>query len=226
MGRSRRELGVIGAASIGLVLLLAACGKGTPAAQGSSPGPVVTSPGSAGGGTTPSSPGQSPIANQSPVPAESNPPGDIPDSTVYVPYKSTPGGFTLTVPEGWARSTKPSSVTFVSSLNSITTAWASASSAPTVSSARSTDVPALQNSKLAFQLQSVKAVQLSGGSAVEIVYQANSTPNAVTGKQYRLVIERFELFKNGQEAIISLSSPVGADNVDPWRTVSESFRWL
>jgi hypothetical protein len=66
---------------------------------------------------------------------------------------------------------------------------------------------------------------LSAGPAVLITYEANSQPNAVTGKQYRLVVERFELFKNGTEGVISLSSPVGADNVDPWRTVSESFKW-
>jgi hypothetical protein len=25
--------------------------------------------------------------------------------------------------------------------------------------------------------------------------------------------------------VVSLSSAVGSDNVDPWRTVSQSFRW-
>jgi hypothetical protein len=159
------------------------------------------------------------------VPAESNPPGDIPDSTVYVAFRSSGGHFAVKVPEGWARTTRPSRVSFASALNSITVQWTAMSSAPTVSSAKSVDVPALRSSQLAFQLESVKAVHLSGGTAIEIVYQVNSKPNPVTGKQYRLVIERFELFKNGQEDVLSLSSPVGADNVDPWRIVSESFRW-
>jgi len=39
------------------------------------------------------------------------------------------------------------------------------------------------------------------------------------------VIERFELYRNGRSAVVSLSSAVGSDNVDPWRTVSQSFRW-
>jgi hypothetical protein len=47
----------------------------------------------------------------------------------------------------------------------------------------------------------------------------------VTGRQYRLVIERFELQRGGHGAVLSLSSAVGSDNVDPWRIVSESFRW-
>src|SRR5207248_5982582 len=105
-------------------------------------------------------------------------------------------------------------------------AWRSASSAPTVSSARNVDVPALQRSELAFKLQTIRSVSLPGGSAVLITFLENSQPNPVTGKQYRLGVERFELFSNGKEADMSLSSPVGADNVDPWRIVSESFRWV
>jgi hypothetical protein len=162
---------------------------------------------------------------QSPVPPEKNPPGDIPDNTVFVPYTSKAGGFTIKTPEGWARSTASSSVSFVYYLNTITAAWKAASSAPTVASAKSVDVPALRRSESAFRLQSVKAVTLPGGPAVLVTFQENSQPNAVTGKQYRMVVERFEFFHNGTEGDLSLISPVGADNVDPWRIVSESFRW-
>jgi len=84
----------------------------------------------------------------------------------------------------------------------------------------------LRASTLAFRLQAVRAVPLAGGTAIEIVYQVNSQPNAVTGRQYRLVIERFELQRAGRAAVLSLSSAVGSDNVDPWRIVSESFRWM
>jgi hypothetical protein len=159
------------------------------------------------------------------VSANDNPPGDIPDSTVYILYSSRSGGYALTVPEGWARSTKVASVKFTSALNSVALTWQHATKAPTVTSAKSTDVPALQKATLAFRLQSVAAVSLQGGPAVLIVYQVNSAPDPVTGKQYRLVIERFELFKGGREVALSLYAPVGADNVDAWRTVSESFRW-
>lgn len=224
MQHAKRSIAAV--AGIGAAILLSACGgsaatsANTTAAQGTSPGKVIATPSAAG------SSAQSAVPPQSPVPPENNPPGDIPDNTAFVPYRSQPGGFEVKVPEGWARSTSASSVTFVSTLNSITLSWPKAPAAPTVATARSTEVPALQSSSLAFHLQSVKAVSLSGGPAIEIVYQANSKANSVTGKQYRLVIERFELFRGGTEAILSLSSPVGADNVDPWRTVSESFRWV
>jgi hypothetical protein len=197
-------------------MVAAACGGGGTAALQSSP--ATSSPGS-----TPTQTAASP--GQSAVPPEKNPPGDIPDNTVFVPYTSAAGGFTIKVPEGWARSTTSSSVSFTSTLNSVSVAWKSASSAPTVSSAKAVDVPALRASELAFSLQSVSSVSLPGGTAIEIVFQENSQPNQVTGKQYRLVVERFAFYKNGTEADLSLASPVGADNVDPWRTVSESFRW-
>jgi hypothetical protein len=166
-----------------------------------------------------------PAASQAPLPAESNPPGDIPDTTVYVPYRSAKGHVAIKVPEGWARQNTAASSTFTSNLNSISVAWQPMTSAPTMSTARSVTVPHLSHAALAFRLQSVKAVTLPGGPAVEIVYEVNSPPNAVTGRQYRLVIERFEFYKNGRSAVLSLSSTVGSDNVDPWRIVSDSFRW-
>jgi hypothetical protein len=197
-------------------VLLAGCGSSAPAAPGAAPGATHT----------PGTGGQAPAASQAPVPAESNPPGDIPDTTVYVPYQSAAGHFQLRVPEGWSRSSTPSSTAFSSNLNSITVAWMPMAAASSVSAARATTVPALRASTLAFRLQAVRAVPLAGGTAVEIVYQVNSQPNAVTGRQYRLVIERFELQQAGRAAVLSLSSAVGSDNVDPWRIVSESFRWM
>ena len=206
--------------ALGLVFLLQACVSSGRAAGSTGP-PLATSP-SAPSATR----AQSIVPPQSPVPAESHPPGDIPDSTVYVPYASKGGHLTLKVPEGWSRVTTSASGKFVSNLNSITIAWTAAPSAPTVASVKSIDVPQLRASLLAFRLQSVKSVSLPGGSPIETVYEVNSKPNAVTGKQYRLVVERFAFYKGGREAFLSLSSAVGSDNVDPWRIVSESFRWL
>jgi hypothetical protein len=163
--------------------------------------------------------------SQAPVPAESNPPGDIPDTTIYVPYHSAIAHALIKVPEGWARQDTATGSTFTSNLNSISIGSLPVSAAPTVSTARSTTVPGLSRSALAFHLESVRAVTLPGGQAIEIIYQVNSPPNSVTGRQYRLVIERFEFYRSGHGALLSLSSAVGSDNVDPWRIVSVSFRW-
>jgi hypothetical protein len=211
----------LASAAAGLIALLAACASSGPTAP-AVPGASHASPGGAGSAAAA---GQSPATGQPPVPAESNPPGDIPDTTVYVPYQSAAGHFRLRVPEGWSRSTTTSSSTFTSNLNSITAAWMPMAATPSVSTARSVTIPDLRAHTLAFRLQSVRSVSLAGGTAIEIVFQVNSSPNSVTGKQYRLVIERFELQRAGRGAVLSLSSAVGSDNVDPWRIVSESFRW-
>ena len=111
-------------------------------------------------------------------------------------------------------------------MNSITVAWMTSAAAPTSQSATSQDVAALRRSERGFQLGKVATVTLPAGTAIEITYQANSAPNPVTGKQYLLDVARYELWKSGTEAVITLSSPAGADNVDPWATVSKSFSWL
>src|SRR5690349_15944639 len=135
--RMARQLG--GALTVaGVISCLAACGSsGSPA---SSPGTTETSaPAVAAHGTA---------SPQAPVPAESNPPGDIPDTTVYVIYQSPAAHMALKVPEGWSRKSTPTSSTYTSNLNSITVAWMPMSGAPTVSSARATTVRALQSSAL------------------------------------------------------------------------------
>jgi hypothetical protein len=116
-------------------------------------------------------------------------------------------------------------VTFTDKLNTVIVSWQPASAAPTEATAKSIEIPALKATTRAFQLKSVSTAALPAGPTVLIEYQANSDPNPVTGKQYRLDVLRYELYKNGSEVAITLLSPVGADNVDPWRIITESFGW-
>jgi len=224
-------------------LLLVAAASGACSSSGSGSSPPTTPGGVSPGGHhgSPAGGKQSPVTPpESPVPVESNPPGDIPDSTRFLPYHSKQGGFTLKVPEGWSRRNTSSSVSFSDKLNSVTVEWLSASSAPTTSSARSKEVPELRRTERAFSLKEVLGcapsctipystnpidVHLPSTQAVVIRYFDNSAPNPVTGKQYRDEVVRFEFFKNGTEAALILAGPVGSDNVDPWRLVSESFAW-
>jgi hypothetical protein len=77
----------------------------------------------------------------------------------------------------------------------------------------------------AFEKVEIKAVDLPAGQAVRIRYRANSAPDSVTGKKVRLEVDRYELFKDGKLAAISLAAPAGSDNVDVWKQISDSFRW-
>jgi hypothetical protein len=87
------------------------------------------------------------------------------------------------------------------------------------------EVADLRTSERAFTLGSVTTATLPAGPAVLTTYQANSEPNAVTGQQYRLDVQRYSLYRQGTEVVIGLRSPVGADNVDPWRIVTQSYTW-
>jgi hypothetical protein len=38
-------------------------------------------------------------------------------------------------------------------------------------------------------------------------------------------VQRYTFWKNGNQVVLTLSGAVGADNVDPWHIVTDSFRW-
>jgi hypothetical protein len=38
-------------------------------------------------------------------------------------------------------------------------------------------------------------------------------------------VERYSFWRSGQEVVLTLSGPQGADNVDPWRKITDSVRW-
>ena len=219
------RLRITTAVAIAAGLLLAACGGTSVTATSNPPTSSPTNPPMHHHSHTPQPDTGSPIPAESPVPAENNPPGDIPDNTQFVPYHSKAGGFTISIPEGWSRTTTKTSVTFTDKLNTVVVSWAPTGAAPTVSTANSKEIPVLRSTERAFRLGSVKSASLPAGQCVQIDYQANSEPDRVTGKQYRLDVIRYELFKGGTEVAIGLRSPIGSDNVDPWRIVTESFTW-
>jgi hypothetical protein len=156
---------------------------------------------------------------------ETPPPGDIPDSTAYVPYQAPGGQYVVKVPEGWARTVTAGTVSFTDKLNTVSVTVVSAK-APTPASARTIEVPKIQGAVRHFTLAGIGTVQRPAGSVVLIRYSADSQPDPVTGKVYPDAVERYEFSRNGLEAIVTVSGPQGADNVDPWRTVTSSFRWL
>src|SRR5438477_12565237 len=76
------------------------------------------------------------------VAPEHNPPGDIPDTQVFVTYAS-PLGFAIKVPEGWSRANDAQSVRFSDKYDTIEIAVSSLDSAPTVDSLNAGQVPEL-----------------------------------------------------------------------------------
>ena len=164
------------------------------------------------------------LSAENPVQAEKNPPGDIPDTQVFIDY-SSPQGFTLKVPEGWARTDHADGASFVDKLDGVVLSASKADSAPTIESVKATYVPEFEKTERAVEIDAVKRVKLPAGETIRIVYTSNSEPNQITSKQVRLENERYLYFKDGKLVTVELYAPKGADNVDQWRLMSQSFRW-
>jgi hypothetical protein len=144
---------------------------------------------------------------------------------VFVPF-AVPGGLvTVSVPQGWARSGQGVATVFTDKFNSVRIEVRPRPAAPDVASVRAQDVPLLQGSTPGFVLGDVRVVQRSAGPAVLVTYGAVSAPNPVTGKSVTEAVERYEFWRSGQEVVLTLSGPKGADNVDPWRKITDSVRW-
>ncbi|MDJ0383531.1 hypothetical protein [Streptomyces sp. G-G2] len=160
-----------------------------------------------------------------PAPAESNPPGDIPDNQVYVVFKPPTGGFTVSVPEGWARTSTGPVTAFTDKLNRIEVSERAAAQAPTIASVTARDVPALAKAVSGFAPGKASEVTRKSGKALLYTYQGNTAPDPVTGKAVRDAFERYVFHHDSRDIVLTLSGPVTADNVDPWRTVTDSLRW-
>lgn len=200
----------LGAAA--LVVGISACG-----------GPATTPPAAAtasGGGGTASSTTVDPNA------PEINAAGDIPDNQVFVPYTAADGTYRVSVPEGWARSADGAAVVFTDKFNSVRIETTARASAPDVASVTADELPGLAAATPGYQPGQVSALTRKGGPAVLATYTATSPPDPVTGKSVTSAVERYEFWRAGQELVVTLSGPQGADNVDPWRIVSDSVAWL
>jgi hypothetical protein len=158
------------------------------------------------------------------VTPEHNPPGDIPDTQVFLTYAS-PLGFSIKVPEGWSRKEAAQSVSFSDKYNTIDVELASANASPTADSVKSDQAAALEKAGRAVKVTKIKDVKLKGGAAVVVSYTSNSEPNQVTNKQIRLEHDRYLFYKDGKLAVLDMAAPQGADNVDDWSMMANSFRW-
>ena len=184
---------------------------------------TVSACGSSAANTPTARPPSSSVPKVDPNAPEVVAPGDIPDTQVFVPY--TTAGYTVTVPEGWAQSITGPTTTYTDHYNTIRIETASTAAAPTVATVQSGEVPNLARSVPNFELAKVTSVNRTAGAAVLVTYRAGSTPDPVTNKRVALDVERYEFWRNGTSVTLILSGARGSDNVDPWKTVTNSFAW-
>jgi hypothetical protein len=165
--------------------------------------------GAAGCGSSSSSPSSAATSTaKAAAPAKTQPPevspaGDIPDNQAYVRYAPPGAGFSVKVPEGWSRTRSGGAVVFTDKLNSIR----------------------LESGRPAARAGQASTVQRTAGPAQRLTYTMKAAPDPVTGKVVTDAVERYVFAKGARTAVLTLSGPKGADNVDPWRIVTDSVRW-
>jgi hypothetical protein len=162
-----------------------------------------------GGGASTSTTGQAGAsAGVNPNGPEVSPSGDIPDNQAYVAYSPAGGGYSVKVPEGWSRTSAGGATTFTDKLNSIRMEAVPARSTPPKPAGAT-----------------VSAVTRTAGPAVRISYLADSPADPVTGKTHRNAVERYVFVHKAKAIVLTLTGPKGADNVDPWKIVTNSLRF-
>ena len=170
-----------------------------------------------------SSPQGTPVATT--TAQESSPLGDIPDNTVFVPYRPADSSFAVSVPEGWARTDLPDGASFTDKLNTVTVQQRSGRPEPTVDSVRASELADVQAQGDHVTLGTVETRSLPAGNVVHATYTADSAPDPVTGRTVLDDVELYVFWKDGAEVLLTLSGPHGADDVDAWNQVSRSFAW-
>jgi hypothetical protein len=216
MSHRARAAALVGMTAVVAALALAGCASGggaTPTAPAAPAGPPPSTQ------SAPQPAGQPPAA-------ETNPAGDIPDNQAFVPFAAPDATFSVSVPEGWARTNQGQATIFTDKLNSVRIDSQPRPTAPDAASVTASEVPALRSSVSGFQGGQVSMVQRKAGTAVLVSYQAVAPPDPVTGRSITDAVQRYEFWKSGQQVTLTLSGPTGADNVDPWRLVTDSLRWL
>jgi hypothetical protein len=197
---------------VAALLLAGGCGGSSTNSAGSS------SSSSAGGAGAPEGGGA--LAAD----AKSAATGDIPDNQNFLTFSDLRLRVAMLYPEGWTVQPTPSEVS-IKDKNNLVRISVSRGPMPTTASVQA-QLAALKRANPTLTSGTPQMVTLKSGPAVRVTYTTASAPNPVTGKRVTLTVDRYELAHAGRVAVVDLGTPVGVDNVDAYKRMIGSFRWL
>ena len=152
--------------------------------------------------------------------------GDIPDSQVFINYASQTEAYKLVVPEGWGMTGSGPDMKFVSKFNGVRVEVMKYAGPLSLDNVKADIVPLIEKDNRAVSVTNIGSLSRKGGDSIVVSFEANSDVNPVTNKQIRLEDKAYIFLNNGKAVILTLWAPYGADNVDQWNLISNSFRWL
>jgi len=150
--------------------------------------------------------------------------GDIPDTQNFLTLRASRPRVSMLYPEGWTVRETASRVS-IADKNNLVRISVSGGPTPTTASVRA-QLVALERSTPGLKAGAAGVVSLKSGPAVKATYTTQSAPNPVTGKEVTLTVDRYVLAHGGRVAVVDLGTPVGVDNVDAYKRMIESFKWL
>jgi hypothetical protein len=127
-------------------------------------------------------------------------------------------------PEGWTQNGPAHRITF-SDKNNLVRVVIATGSKPTVASV-TRQLQTLKRSTRSLTFTTAHPISLPSGPAVAVTYLTQSAPNPVTGKRVTLIVNRYVVARGNRVATVDLGTPRGVDNVDAYRMMIQSFRWL
>jgi hypothetical protein len=195
-----------------ILLLASGCGSGSKT-------PATSSSSTSAGGTAAPEGGGALAAD-----AKSAATGDIPDTQNFLTLNASHLRVSMLYPEGWTVQETSSGVS-IADKNNLVRISMSRGSTPTTASVQA-QLATLKRSTPALTAGPPRTVSLKSGPAVKATYTTQSAPNPVTGKQVTLTVDRYVLAHAGRVAVVDLGTPVGVDNVDAYKRMIESFKWL
>jgi hypothetical protein len=149
--------------------------------------------------------------------------GDIPDNQNFLTFKNPSGGYSISYPEGWARSGNGAKTTFQDKGNTVTIKVAPGRQLTPASVAAELKQEAKTDPCLSAGQPQTTTV--GPNQVVKVTYATQGAKSPVTGQRPKITVDRYVYFKGGKVATVDLATPVGVDNVDAYRMISESFRW-
>lgn len=193
---TRRQTRPALSTALGILLLVLAAGCGS-----SSSSPAAGTPTDTGGARTS---------------------GDIADTAVYLTYAGS--GYRIKYVEGWGIQLGPGQGVTISDKDSAETVALTGGNTA-LPAVVSRDLRHLRGTLPHFHLLHRGTVQLAPGRSVYLQYSTLSPPDQVTSKRVPVVVDRYYVPGAGKYATVTLSTPVGVDNVDAFRLIARSFRW-
>ncbi len=151
--------------------------------------------------------------------------GDVSDNAVYLRYQGR--GFSIEYVEGWlqtvpARGTQGIIFHDKDSASAVELRPPPHQALPAY--VQRSDLPALARSP-GFARGALAPDSIGGYRALRLSYRGLSAPDDVTGKTAPLQFDRYYVPGPRALAVITLSTPLGVDNVDAFNRIAHSFRF-